>query len=112
MSVNFMHPSFTGRGTDQAEPSSSQEAPQPAHSPSIDWNAARRAGRACCCTARPVAIAVMPPTPNRPHPTDLLLCGHHYRLSRQGLAAAGATVLDFSGAPVADEDWPAALANA
>jgi hypothetical protein len=34
----------------------------------------------------------MPPTATRPHQTDLLLCGHHYRASRDALAAAGATV--------------------
>jgi hypothetical protein len=35
---------------------------------------------------------VMPPTQVRPHDTDLLLCGHHYRASRTALAAAGAVV--------------------
>jgi hypothetical protein len=35
---------------------------------------------------------VMPPTPARPHQTDLMLCGHHYRASRAALAAAGAVV--------------------
>jgi len=39
----------------------------------------------------------MPPVPRRPHPVDLLLCGHHYRLSRKALAAAGATVYDLPG---------------
>ena len=34
----------------------------------------------------------MPPTAARPHETDLLLCGHHYRASRTALAAAGAVV--------------------
>jgi hypothetical protein len=33
---------------------------------------------------------LMPPTPDRPHRVDLLLCGHHFRLSQWGLAAAGA----------------------
>jgi hypothetical protein len=33
---------------------------------------------------------VMPPAPGRPHLVDLWLCGHHYRASRQALAAAGA----------------------
>ncbi len=40
---------------------------------------------------------VMPPTPARPHPVDLLLCGHHYRLSRAALMAAGARVYDELG---------------
>ena len=51
--------------------------------------------RACCCPARPVVRVIMPPIPGRPHPVDLLLCGHHYRISRPVLAAAGATVDDL-----------------
>ena len=51
--------------------------------------------RACCCPARPVVRVIMPPIPGRPHAVDLLLCGHHYRISRQVLAAAGATVYDL-----------------
>jgi hypothetical protein len=50
------------------------------------------AGRACCCPARAMVQVVMPPTHARPRRTDLLLCGHHYRISRQTLAAAGAAV--------------------
>ena len=110
MSVNFLHPSHTGQGTGRAEPSPGPPAPPPG-TPSIDWPAARQAGRACCCTARPVIIAIMPPTPSRTHPTDLLLCGHHYRMCRKGLAAADATVLDFTGAPVPDDDWPPVSAD-
>ena len=112
MSVNSLHPSQIGQGAGRAEPSPTEAAPQLPDFPSIDWSAARRAGRACCCTAKPVAIVIMPPTPSRTHPTDLLLCGHHYRMCRKGLAAAGATVLDFTGAPVPDADWPSALADA
>jgi hypothetical protein len=47
----------------------------------------------------------MPPSPGRPHQTELLLCGHHYRVSRQALAAAGATVVDIAGSPVAGSIW-------
>ncbi len=54
-------------------------------------------GPACCCPATPVVRVVMPPTPTRPHPTDLLLCGHHYRVSRQKLAALNATVQKLPG---------------
>jgi hypothetical protein len=39
----------------------------------------------------------MPPTPDRPHPVDLLLCGHHYRVSRRALTAAGARILNLPG---------------
>jgi hypothetical protein len=40
------------------------------------------AARACCCPARPVLAAVMPSAASRPHPVDLLLCGHHLRVSQ------------------------------
>jgi hypothetical protein len=58
------------------------------------------AERACCCPARPAVVAVLPPGPGRGHETDLLLCGHHYRESRNALAAAGATVMAEGGQPV------------
>ena len=54
-------------------------------------------GPACCCPATPVVRVVLPPTLVRPHPTDLLLCGHHYRVSRQRLAALNATVERLPG---------------
>jgi hypothetical protein len=66
----------------------------------IDWRALKNADRACCCAARPVVVAVLPPAPGRDHPTDLLLCGHHYQVSRLALAAADAAVLTESGRPV------------
>jgi hypothetical protein len=53
--------------------------------------------RACCCPARPVVRMVMPPALDRPHPTDLLLCGHHYRASRAALDAAGAVACPLGG---------------
>jgi hypothetical protein len=55
------------------------------------------AARACCCPARPVVTVVMPPTASRPHPVDLLLCGHHFRVSQAALRAAGAAVYDETG---------------
>jgi hypothetical protein len=72
---------------------------QPARN-AVYWRALRTADRACCCPARPVVVAVMPEGPGRDHPTDLLLCGHHYRVSRRALAAAGAVILDRAGVPV------------
>jgi hypothetical protein len=48
--------------------------------------------QACCCVARAVVRVVLPPAPGRPHETELLLCGHHYRVSRDALAAAHARV--------------------
>jgi hypothetical protein len=53
--------------------------------------------RACCCPATPVMVVLMPPGTGRPAPVDLWLCGHHYRESRQALAAAGARVSDAPG---------------
>ena len=50
------------------------------------------ADRACCCSARPVAAAIMPPWPGRSHPVDLLFCGHHLRAAKAGLEAAGAVI--------------------
>jgi hypothetical protein len=69
----------------------------------IDWRAVSLAGRACCCSSRPAVIAIMPASPGRPHATELLLCGHHYRRSRRALAAAGATVLDPKGVRVSPQ---------
>jgi hypothetical protein len=54
-------------------------------------------GPACCCPANPVVRVTMPATAARPHRTELLLCGHHYRVSRQALAAANATVTELLG---------------
>jgi len=65
--------------------------------PSEDRVQVPLADPACCCPAMPVVRVVMPPTQARPHPTDLLLCGHHYRVSRQKLAALNATVQKLPG---------------
>ena len=53
--------------------------------------------RACCCPARPVVRVIMPPAPGRSHAVDLLLCGHHYRVSRRALEAAGVTIYELPG---------------
>ena len=47
---------------------------------------------ACCCTAKPMVKVIMPATASRPHPVDLWLCGHHWRVSPPAIIAAGATV--------------------
>jgi hypothetical protein len=59
--------------------------------------AASLTDQACCCVARAVVRVVMPPTADRPHETELLLCGHHYRASRAALTAAHATVHELAG---------------
>ena len=63
----------------------------------IHGHVLRTAERACCCSARPIVVAVMPPSPDRDHPTDLMLCAHHYRVAREALAAYGASVFDQDG---------------
>jgi hypothetical protein len=63
------------------------------------------ADRSCCCPARPVVRVIMPPTQTRPWKTDLLLCGHHYRISRGCLAAAHAAVREIPGTPSDTAAW-------
>lgn len=106
MSKKILHPSMTGRGATSVEPAPGRARPGRLGIDAVDWRAARRSDRACCCPAGPAVIAIMPPVPGRPHPTDLLLCGHHYRAYREALAAAGATLLDLDGLPVAGDAWP------
>jgi hypothetical protein len=53
--------------------------------------------QSCCCPSRAVARVVMPPTAERPHEVELLLCGHHLRLSQGTLAAAGAEISVMPG---------------
>lgn len=95
MSVNFTHPSIAKR-----------RAPPRPSAHFIDWGAAQRAERSCCCPAKPVVIVIMPPATGRAHQTDLLLCGHHYRASRQALAAAGAMVANITMDGLTDAPWP------
>ena len=56
--------------------------------------------QACCCPARPVVMVILPATAVRPFPTDLLLCGHHFRVNEGALRAAGALAYDATGALV------------
>ena len=67
--------------------------------------AASLADQACCCVARAVVRVVIPPTAGRPHETELLLCGHHYRISRAALAAAHATVSELPGSADDPDAW-------
>jgi hypothetical protein len=52
---------------------------------------------ACCCCAKPVVKVIMPVTDEEREPTELLLCGHHFRSSLAALAAAGAVAFDANG---------------
>ena len=68
----------------------------------------RTTERACCCPAGPAVIALIPPGPGRVHRTELLLCMHHFRVSRQALLAAGASVVDLDRR-IVTPDTPAYL---
>jgi hypothetical protein len=88
-----MKPGFLHKGAEGSAPESGN---LPLDSLLPD-SAACREDRACCCPAQPVVRVVIPPTPRRPHSVDLLLCGHHYRVSRPALTAAGARVVSLPG---------------
>ena len=47
----------------------------------------------------------MTSSPSRQHSTELLLCGHHYRVSRQALATAGAIVRELPGTSPDVSSW-------
>ena len=53
--------------------------------------------KACCCPSRPIIRVLMPPTSDRHYRIELLLCGHHFRLSQWTLAAAGAVARVLPG---------------
>jgi hypothetical protein len=63
----------------------------------IDWPAVRRASQSCCCIARPSVVVVLQPTHDRPHPTEVLLCGHHFGRSRPTLLASRALAFSLDG---------------
>lgn len=69
------------------------------------------ADRACCCPARPVVTAVIPPGRGRSRSVDLLLCGHHYRASSAALRAIGADVYDQAGKPIPAGEGEQSLAS-
>jgi len=48
---------------------------------------------------------ILPPAQGRPGETDLLLCGHHYLVSRRALAAAGASVRELPGTSPELASW-------
>jgi hypothetical protein len=58
------------------------------------------ADRACCCPAQAMVRVILPP-----HETELLLCGHHYRVARQALTAAHATVCELPWTPRDTAAW-------
>jgi hypothetical protein len=60
---------------------------------------------ACCCSARPAVRVMMPPAAPGHEPVDLLLCGHHFRASRESLKRAGAFAFDASGSLIMPAAW-------
>jgi hypothetical protein len=72
-------------------------APGLLHDDTIEAGGPVTLGPACCCPANPVVRVIMPATAARPHRTELLLCGHHYRVSCEALAVANATVTELLG---------------
>ena len=88
-----MKPRFPNKDADGSVPGLGS----PPADETLSASPARRADLACCCPAQPLVRVVMPPTTQRRHSVDLLLCGHHYRVSRQALMAAGARIEDLPG---------------
>jgi hypothetical protein len=88
-----MKPRFPYTGAEKGAPGSGRPPQDDLLPDSLVW----REDRACCCPAQPVVRVIMPPTAERRHSVDLLLCGHHYRVSRQALAAAHARVENLPG---------------
>jgi hypothetical protein len=83
-----MKPRFPHMGADTSAPGSGR----PPQDDMLPGSPVWREDRACCCPAQPVVRVIMPPNPQRPHSVDLLLCGHHYRVSCQALTAARARI--------------------
>ena len=96
------HPSYGDRI--DAQPSQHASAPDIELIPDARITALATAERSCCCVARPVVVAFMPVKTGQVRQTDLMLCMHHYRVSRQKLAACGARVVDASGELLTDPD--------
>jgi hypothetical protein len=105
MFMSYQHPSYFGRLRREAEQTATAPAPEGA---AVYRPARRHSERACCCSARPAVVAVIPRGGDRLAPTELLLCGHHYRQSRRALAAKSAIVADLDGYPLPPGDWPGA----
>jgi len=98
------HPSYGGRLSRATTAATERPVtPEPA---AVYTASPRYADRACCCLAQPAVMAVMPPGGGRQAETDLLLCGHHYRVSKAALTAAGATILDMRGHRLEGDNWP------
>jgi hypothetical protein len=98
MDMKFLHPSAAG------STAAAQRGPGGA---AAAHTAERGAfiGKACCCPARPTVRVILPPSPSRPHSTELFLCGHHYRISRAALTAARAVISALPDTPQDIASW-------
>lgn len=67
------------------------------------------AQRSDCCVAVAAYRVVLPATGSRTRPVELLLCGHHYRCSREALRRSDAVVTDLANMVT---DSPLAATNA
>jgi hypothetical protein len=111
MPADELRPFLAGRAAGDAEAMNPRfhRADQPESAAGLFSPAAQAqpgpADQACCCVARAVVRVVMPPTPDRPQETELLLCGHHYRVSRASLVAAHAQVEELPDAAADDTAW-------
>ncbi len=79
--------------------------PSPGNVASMPAKLAELADRACCCPAQAMVRVILAPTAARPHETELLLCGHHYRVARQALTAAHAVVSELPWTPRDTAAW-------
>lgn len=60
----------------------------------LDTRAGIDTQQADCCVARARFRIVLPARESRSRPAELLLCGHHFRVSRDGLRRASAAAFD------------------
>jgi hypothetical protein len=95
MAISSPHPSAASR-SGQAVPSDTIESSVTILATGYARLLAR-ANRACCCSAQPSVVVILPPVLSRAHRTELLLCMHHYRTARISLEIAGATAVDADG---------------
>ncbi len=98
MNARFLFPSPAGRAA-----AARQGFLGPAEELTAQPEAA--VGPPCCCPARPAVRVIMPPSPSRPHATELLLCGHHYLVSRAALTTARAVARQVPGTPPDIASW-------
>jgi hypothetical protein len=97
MHPRFLHPSAAER--DHPAGTGLVKSPSPGGDATDLMATLTAADRACCCLAKPVVMVVLPPTARRAHVVDLLLCGHHYHVSKDALTAASAIIHDSRDLP-------------